>query len=593
MKKNVLPFLAIACLLAALSCSSDSGPSDPAADSDQVDDYMAGLPAWDSVSPVLAPIGQPEEEETGPTEIEYDLGGSGEIMICNTTPCSITATPEDLVTFNPNVEILWVGSLIQGDSYLGGLGSMQSIEIDQRAPLTISIDLTFSDNMRVVQHPQKSSVGQAIGELITAAENAGHQAGSVCVFDKKECYSLDQSMLNLGFSAKYGLGAVAGQLSYSQSVEEHTITAYFKQRMFTVSMDLPSRPSDLFSSDFTQELLDEQVALGNIGPGNLPVYVSSIAYGRIFLMTMTSTHSATQMMAALQAKYASVSGEIEVGLQNVINSSVIHIAALGGTNEAAAAAITGSLNDYFTAAAPLTSMVPLSYTLRSVRDNTIAYVSETTDYDMVQCSENNVALYTSYDNWHDAVLAIDADIVPQSTSGTAMYNAHVVNTLYGDYAASNVNIGSVLAFHPDYTGIPVGFTLRCLQTNAQFTYNDDDMQSFYRPCLSVGNVDAYENDDFSVADIAGEGAVSVYAAGIYVGDNGAENGEWLKVYGPDHVLMATFTKEQTPSWPNGAIYVWMGVVSGVPITEISFDEGSGGDDLCIANPAFGVLGVAP
>ena len=593
MKQRVQPFLAMACLLAALSCSSDSKPSGPSSDAGQIDDYMASLPTWDTVSPLLTPVGQPETEETGPAEIDYDLNGQGNIVICKTTPCSITATPEDLVTFNPNVEILWVGSLIQGDSYLGGLGSMQSIEIDQRAPLTISIDLTFSDNMRVVEHPEKSSVGQAIGELITGATNAGHVAGSVCVFDKKECYSLDQSMLNLGFSAKYGLGAVAGQLSYSQSMEEHTITAYFKQRMFTVSMDLPSRPSDLFSDTFTQELLDEQVAMGNIGPGNLPVYVSSIAYGRIFLMTMTSTHSASAMMAALQAKYASVSGEIEGSLQNVIDTSVIHIAALGGSNEAASAAITGSLNDYFTAAAPLTSMVPLSYTLRSVRDNTIAYVSETSDYDMVQCNENVVALYTSFDDWHDAVLAIDADIIHQSTSGTTMYYAHVVNTLYGDYSAANVLIGSVLSFNHAHTGTPLDFQLRCLQPNSQFTYNDDEMDSHYRPCLSVGNVDSYEDDDFSVAAIVPMGDLSVHAVGINVGDNGAENGEWLKIYGPDHVLMATFTKEQTPSWPHSATYIWMGVVSGAPITEFSFNEGSGSDDICIANPAFGVLGVEP
>lgn len=101
-------------------------------------------------------------------------------------------------------------------------------------------------------------------------------------------------MLKMGTSVSY-MGATAStQLDISQTYEERSVVAYFQQRMFTMSLVLPQTPSDFFSEDFTVDDMKAQEDLGRIGPDNLPTFVSSITYGCVLVMTMTSTFGTTR-----------------------------------------------------------------------------------------------------------------------------------------------------------------------------------------------------------------------------------------------------------------------------------------------------------
>jgi len=231
------------------------------------------------------------------------------------------------------------------------------------------------------------AVATELGALIQAATDAGHVAGSSVSFDKQTTYSLEQAALDLNISTRYLGTDVRSELSYEQSVEEHTLTAYFVQKMFTASMVLPQTPAELFSDAFTTERLQEQVDLGRVGPANPPVYISSVVYGRMLMMTMTSTHSIQEMEAALSATNASIGGtDIDTEMLDIINESRIQISTVGGVDDGVENLIrTGRLGDYFSADAPLTSARPLSYTVRNLSDNSIALVSETTTYNIREC----------------------------------------------------------------------------------------------------------------------------------------------------------------------------------------------------------------
>ncbi len=583
MRQVPLVLVALGALLLGLSCSSGSDPAGPGGDTSGVDAYVGSLPAWDTVSPPLVAPGIVQDVATGPAVIELETGAAG-TFVCSTTPRSIAATPAELTTFAPGIEALYVGSLIQGSTYLGGLETMQELNIRQRAPLAITIDLLNYDNSATVTDPDAQSVGAAVGALIQSATDAGHIAGRNITWDKSECYSLEQGLLHLGFSVKYGAGAVSGDLEYSQTVEETTITAFFKDEMFRVTMVQPQTPSELFSDAFTQEKLDEQIALGTIGPNNLPVYVSSIVYGRIMVMTMTSTHSATEMKAALSASYGAVDVELTGEHLAVLQNSRISIHTVGGSAAAAQGFIaTGKLGDYFKVDDPLTTAKPLTYTLRTLGGNHVAYVSETNAYDAVECAENVVDYYYDYDLWRNAILAIDGEIFTQSTANPNLRKANEVNS----DPANNGTVSAVLTFPGTSTGMPLDFVLHSVQSGSNgFTYNDNEMSSNYYPMLSVGDVDNYENDDFEVKSIAGIATATVYAVGIYVGNNDEDNGEYLRVYGESDLLLKEFPRTQ-PGFPDGG-WDFMGVVSGTPITRIYFNESANSDDICIKDPCFGV-----
>jgi hypothetical protein len=551
---------------------------------------MASLPTWSEFSPPLPS----SDVQTGDPESctdEYE----GVFYTCTMTPCSITETPEKITTFNPGSSILWLGSLIQGSTYLGGLGTMEELPIRQRAPLTISIDLLFPDNTRTIEDPSLSSVTQAVGELITAAQDAGHVAGSTLDFQKQTCYSLSQGMLKMGLSFAYMGSSASMQLEFGQTVEQSTVTAFFRQRMFTASVELPQTPDEFFSSEFTQDRLDEQIEMGRIGQDNVPVYVSNIVYGRILVMTMTSSYSQQEMKAALDATYSSTSEvgvDVDAGHLQVLNESEIKVIALGGEAEHALALIrTGDLNQYFASDAALTSAAPISYTLLSLADNSVAKVSEMTEYSIRECSAvEAVAYYDDLVLWRDAVEAMTNGQVKEfltDEEGVEMAEEVDAPSWWEDWINYSLDT-SELSFNGATTGLPLDFSLRALEYEG-ITFNDDAFGFPWSlfPMLSIGDATWWhDNDNFDIRVTRTDPGCTVFAVGTYVGDNEYEDDEFLRVFGENDTLLKEFTSGLPYADDD---YNFMGVVSLVPITRFYFNEDNGGDDICIQHFYFGVL----
>lgn len=315
---------------------------------------------------------------------------AGDGKRCTSTPYEITDTPTEIVTFDPDSEILWPGALLQGASR-AELGALQELPIRQRGPLRLSINLLAKDNARTVESPTLSSVQSAIGDLIELASKAGHRAGSDIAYDQVSSYSLEQTALELGLSARYLGSNVRSAISISRDAEQHNITAYFVQKMFTVSVELPQTPVEFFNSGFTRAVLDEQMRLGRIGPKNPPIYVSNVVYGRMLLFTFSSEASEEDIQGALNFAYqgpgAGVSADAAKRYRRILGSAKIHVVTVGGSADNALALIrSAKLRDFFKADAPLTTARPISYTLRSLSNNAIAAVSETTRYDVVECA---------------------------------------------------------------------------------------------------------------------------------------------------------------------------------------------------------------
>ena len=107
----------------------------------------------------------------------------------------------------------------------------------------------------------------------------------------EQTHSVDQSFLGLGLSIRTVPVTVKAKLAIDRTAASHTMSAYFVQRMFTVSIGLPEHPGDFFSADLTADQLQEHIDRGVIGPDNPPVYVANIVFGRILMMSITSDSS--------------------------------------------------------------------------------------------------------------------------------------------------------------------------------------------------------------------------------------------------------------------------------------------------------------
>jgi hypothetical protein len=302
----------------------------------------------------------------------------------------MTSAPDKIVVLNPDANKLWLGGLVQGHGYAQGLGSLRELPIRQRAPLTIYTDLLGPKVTQTIAHPTAASVQQGISTLVRRAETAKVPVPSRVSYLWTSEHSSSQALLQLGISAKYlGVSAEA-KLDTSRSAQESSVVASFFQRMFTVSIVLPQTPADYFSDGFTKAALQQQAALGRVGPGNPPVVIGSITYGRILLYSVTSTGSASDIDGALTAAYdgGAASGKIHLTTQQqqILDNARYQVVALGGNDSDVLGLIrTHRLGDYFKGHSNPETAVPISYQMDNVVDDSAATFAETTNYNLTQC----------------------------------------------------------------------------------------------------------------------------------------------------------------------------------------------------------------
>ena len=361
------------------SCSSDSAEPSP---DGSTDGFLGSLPTWSEFSPPAPDANEIIAPATATNEV---IGRTS--YRCTTAPYSITQTPDKIVTMDPDANILWLGALLQGRGYKEGIGSLAEWSVRERAPLRVSIDLLSGASTRTVENPDLASVQQAIGELVQEAVSSGHRGGSSVSYSMQKTFHELQAGIAMGLSTKYFGPTITASLHADRKASETTITAYFVQRMFTASIVLPNAPGDMFSGAFTPARLQQERDAGHVSNANIPVYVANIVYGRSLLFSFTSTATEDSIRIALTAKVGEESADASGRLRNILETSRIGVVTVGGEGRNATELIqSGNLADYFNEDAALTSARPISYTVRNLGDNSIAKVSETTEYDLRECT---------------------------------------------------------------------------------------------------------------------------------------------------------------------------------------------------------------
>ena len=99
-------------------------------------------------------------EQSAPKTLQVP-GAGGTTYQCKYTDYSLTKVPEKFVALNPNADVLWPGSLVQGKSMAGGI--LDPIPV-KRAPGTITLTLASGGGgpfFKKIDEPSLSSATQA------------------------------------------------------------------------------------------------------------------------------------------------------------------------------------------------------------------------------------------------------------------------------------------------------------------------------------------------------------------------------------------------------------------------------------------------
>lgn len=394
-------FKLIFSLLGALSfsCQEMEEPSKFSPDAPEINDLISALSYDPNELLNVQNTGNSSSLRTKVGESTNSSGVSGGTIVCTTERYNLRNNFEEIAVLRPTNGIIYPGSLVIGDkSMMGGLPTPVNLE---RTPVSMRLDLPGMGEKGTikVEKPDNSNVQTQLDEALNwwlenAAQdgyvNAANSSTSIST-----SYSYEQMSLDVGLNVSWAAGNVETQLKHESTRTQKVAMMVFKQVFYTVSLDVPSKPSDFFGRNVSLNQVET-----TFGPQAPPAYVHSVAYGRIIMFRMVTTTMASDLEIEGAFNYATglknASGTLESKYKSILNTSNITSLAIGGNAEVASEIVSatkfGDLESIIKGENAVFSKsnpgVPIAYTVRFLKDNSFAKLGYTTEYQIESCNQN-------------------------------------------------------------------------------------------------------------------------------------------------------------------------------------------------------------
>jgi thiol-activated cytolysin len=288
-----------------------------------------------------------------------------------------TGFDENLL-LNPTTDIIWLGSIFDGNSITSGEYTPISAK---RGPMTFSISIPMGTQWVTIPETTLNLVRQGITDIVTSEVLSGNPADTQLT--QENVYSSDQVKIAAGVHFRGWGASFNSSFSFGTGNVRSRVLVKFLQIYYTLDMNLPDEPDDLFASGVTWRDIHSQIR-GNVSP----VYVSSIKYGRMGLLAVESDYSEEEVKVAFDMAYNAIiaggGASLDTEYKKIISESTIKVRIYGGSGESACQ-IFGydSFVNWIKTGGDFSKEspgAPLSYTLRYVKDNSVARVILASEY---------------------------------------------------------------------------------------------------------------------------------------------------------------------------------------------------------------------
>jgi hypothetical protein len=476
------------------ACSSDDDPTGPPVVRD--DEFATILQTAGKVEP----LGEEHDTVIETTE-EEDNG----FRYTYETHDAIDNL-ESVVYLGLNDDIVWPGNMVKGDH---AHQFVYEPIMAPRGPFTMSISLESSsiggDLSEVVDDPSLSNVRQGINNLVGRVFQENTYVPAQVDFSYQQVYSCSQMNLFVGVDVSYGAGNLESSFNWDETEETTKIMAKYQQVYYSIDLDTPASPRDLFADDITESQLEAALP-----QGSRPLYVSSVKYGMLAIMCIETTFEESQMQLALDAAYnGGVDVELEFGYtaREVLAESSIRIIVYGGSTQGIQElnGVDSFMNiiESSTEFNETSPGVPILYKFRHVADNTLALISLTSQYTI--CRPLQIAQRVQVDllrfvcEWSDddewfANSIVDVDRI--------YLNMHAFNRCDENDPGELINVENEDLFAwttPDYIEMPAGYIFEAPRTQV-VTFNTEDFDWGCAKLAFDGSArdwDPAENDEWS------------------------------------------------------------------------------------------------
>ncbi len=332
--------------------------------------------------------------------------GAKSIIRCIKTPHTMKKNFDEIAILQPTQGVVYPGALIFAETQLIE-GKPRPVRGLKRSPIDLRLDLPGLEeegNIRISE-PTDGKVQSGINKALNFWNNStaykeGYINPSRSSYTATTAYTNEQLAMSLGFNAEWASGEASAQLKVGTSSEKNVFVAVYKQVFYTVTLDGEKTPEQFFDASVTVE--DAKDVFNSQTP---PAYVSSVSYGRIIMIRMETDNSATKVDAEAAFKYATgankVGGSLKLEYEKILQNSAFTVVTMGGNAEAAAESVSAKgpedllpiikgKNAVYSKNNP---GVPITYTVKFLKDDQVALLGATTDYTKETCETlNNLAL---------------------------------------------------------------------------------------------------------------------------------------------------------------------------------------------------------
>lgn len=265
----------------------------------------------------------------------------------------------------------------------------------KRTPIKVSINLAVPNASRTIDVPDTASIQDAISKFQVEADALSDTPGNI-EHSVEEVTTKEQISLSLGVHAAYsGVLASASldtNITHESGLTQHTVVAKLVQPVYTISFadeSLPT-PAAFFDPALTDADWQAQLAAGTISADNPPVFISSVTYGRLVMVSLSSTQGETvdtlKTLIEGSTTAFSASASIDAAKQKQWSTLKHQEYQRGGSANGAAEALqTGDFRKFFGKAPPST-MVPIAFTVKTLSGTRkVALIGDLTKYVAPDC----------------------------------------------------------------------------------------------------------------------------------------------------------------------------------------------------------------
>lgn len=266
--------------------------------------------------------------------------------------------------------------------------------------LSISLESTTNESSYrpyVVNNPSLSETRVGVSKLVNSTKDKIASLPTKLSMKVNTASNSDEFKIALGLTIDSSFVKIKDEFSFDTYNSSKSLILVLTQVYYTIDVDSKITPSQYFSSDLTTNEIINGLK------GTLPAMVSSVSYGRIAVVKLTSNDSLSSIENDLNAS-GSYMGAVEAGVTSNIQSKIeanriqSEVLVYGGTLEDGSPIGTNMsfdemITEFSKQYSPnIASAVPISYRLSYICDGRDAKVMMTNEptYIKVYCPKYSV-----------------------------------------------------------------------------------------------------------------------------------------------------------------------------------------------------------